>query len=230
MRATRARAAGGLKREKYDAPARGVGPVTLDSLREVLSSEYRGPRSVLSEVHVLRAILAIGAEGSVGRGRLGTLVGLGQGEVRTLIRRMKGSRLIAVQPGGCTLTRKGAAEYHLLIKKIPWSSPVSASALGIGERCFAVLVRGADSNLRMGIEQRDAAVRTGAQGALTAVFSRGRFKLPGEGVDCEKGGPRELWQKARGAGPIEGDVLVVVGAETDPEAELGALATALTLL
>src|SRR5207253_5255348 len=68
--------------------------MSLQVLRDVLSSEYRGPRAIFSEVHVLRAILAIGTSGSVGRGRLGSLVGLGQGEVRTLIKRMKENDLI----------------------------------------------------------------------------------------------------------------------------------------
>ncbi|HVB96048.1 MAG TPA: DUF4443 domain-containing protein [Nitrososphaerales archaeon] len=203
--------------------------MTLEALRDVLSSEYKGPRAVFSEVHVLKAILAIGTEGAVGRGRLGSLVGLGQGEVRTLIKRMKENDLILIQPEGCRLSKKGEREFVKLNQKIPWSSRVEARSLRIGDECAAVLVRGAGQNVRKGIEQRDAAVRVGANGAFTALFAKGRFTIPGEGTDCEKDGPRGLWSAARSAGPREGDVMIVVGARSEEEAEIGALAAALTL-
>jgi hypothetical protein len=203
--------------------------MSLEALRDVLSTEYKGPRAVFSEVHVLRAMLAIGAAGAVGRGRLGSLVGLGQGEVRTLIKRMKEKDLILIEPGGCKLSRKGEREFQKLKEKIPWSSGVQAKSLGIGDKCSAMLFRGAGKNVRKGIEQRDAAIRVGAIGALTALFTRGRFTLPGEGADCEKDGPRELWSAARSARPKEGDVLIVVGADSEMSAELGTLAAALTL-
>ncbi len=203
--------------------------MTLEALRDVLSSDYKGPRAVFSEVHVLKAILAIGTAGAVGRGRLGSLVGLGQGEVRTLIKRMKEKDLILIEPDGCKLSRKGEGEFQNLREKIPWSSSVEAKSLGIGDECAAVLVRGAGKNVRKGIEQRDAAVRVGANGALTALFAKGRFTLPGEGTDCEKDGPSGLWSAARSAGPREGDVLIVVGADSDEAADLGTLAAALTL-
>jgi hypothetical protein len=203
--------------------------MTLEALREVLSSDYKGPRAVFSEVHVLKAILAIGSSGAVGRGRLGSLVGLGQGEVRTLIKRMRENDLILIQPDGCRLSRKGEREFLKLKEKIPWSSRVEAKSLGIGDECAAVLVRGAGKSVKKGIEQRDAAVRVGAIGAFTALFSKGRFTIPGEGTDCEKDGPRGLWSAARSAGPREGDVLIVVGADAREAAELGTLAAALTL-
>jgi hypothetical protein len=203
--------------------------MSLQVLRDVLSSEYKGPRAVFSEVHVLRAILVIGNNGAVGRGRLGSLVGLGQGEVRTLIKRMKENDLIVIEPDGCKLSRKGEKEFLKLREKIPWSSSVKAKSLGIGDKCSAVLVRAAAKNVRKGIEQRDAAIRVGAIGALTAVFTKGRFTLPGEGSDSEKDGPRELWSAARSAGPQESDVLIVVGADSEEAAELGTLAAALTV-
>jgi hypothetical protein len=203
--------------------------LSLEALREVLSSEYKGPHAVFSEVHVLRAILAIGAAGSVGRGRLGSLVGLGQGEVRTLIKRLREKDLIVIEPEGCKLSRKGQREFSKLREKVPWSSGVQAGSLGIGAECAAIFVRGAHENVRRGIEQRDAAVRVGANGALTALFAEGRFTLPGEGTDCEKDGPRDLWKAVRAAGPRQGDVIIVVGADTQETAELGTLAAALTL-
>lgn len=204
--------------------------MSLGVLREVLSAEYKGPRAIFSEVHVLKAILAIGSAGSVGRGRLGSLVGLGQGEVRTLIRRMKENNIVVIQPEGCRLSKKGEREFQKLKERIPWSAAVEAKQLGLGDECAAVLVRAVGGNLRKGIEQRDAAVRVGANGALSALYSKGKFTLPGEGTNCEKDGPPGLWSAARAAGPRERDVLIVVGAGSEDVAGLGALAAALTLL
>jgi len=199
-------------------------------LREVLSADYRGPRAVFSEVHVLKAIMAVGKAGSVGRGRLGSLLDLGQGEVRTLIRRLSEKGLIAVKADGCTLTAKGMREFQRLEDEMPWSAAVPGKALMIGDECWAVLVRGAKDQVRLGIEQRDAAVRAGANGAFTAVFTSGVFRTPGEGRDSEKDGPKALWSAVRAAGPVEGDVVVVSGADDERAAEGGALAAALTLV
>jgi len=172
--------------------------------------------------------MAIGEAGAVGRGRLGASLGLGQGEVRTLIKRMKEKDLILIEPEGCKLSKKGEREFARLREALPWSERVSGGSLGIGRECVAVLVRGGGRNVRKGIEQRDAAVRAGANGAVTAVFSRGRFALP-EGGDFEKGGPRELWTAARKAGPREGDALVVAGADAAEDADVAATAAAITL-
>ena len=171
--------------------------MVLETLREVLDSDYRGPRAVFTQVHVLKALIAIGKAGSVGRGRLGTVTGLGQGEVRTLIKRLKDNDLIVIEANGCALSRKGEKEYAKIASLLALSSPVEAKSLDIGSHCWAVVVSGAAKRVRFGIEQRDAAIKAGADGAFTAVFKAGRFSVPGEGTDCEKNGPAEPWTTVR---------------------------------
>src|SRR5271169_4056604 len=204
--------------------------MVLETLREVLDSDYRGPRAVFTQVHVLKALIAIGRTGSVGRGRLGTLTGLGQGEVRTLIKRLKDNDLIVIETNGCALSKKGEREYAKLSSLLVWSSRVDAKGLNLGERCWAVAVAGAARLVRYGIEQRDAAIKAGADGAFTAVFKAGRFTVPGEGTDCEKEGPSEPWATIRKAGLREGDAVVVTGSSEETSSEDGALAAVLTLL
>jgi hypothetical protein len=204
--------------------------MVLQTLREVLDSDYKGPRAVFTEVHVLKALVAIGKSGKVGRGRLGTLTGLGQGEVRTLIKRLKDNQLIVVETDGCRLSKKGEKEYAKLSSLLLWSGPVNARTLGLGAKCWAVLVSGAEKAVRYGIEQRDAAIKAGADGAFTSVFKSGRFMVPGEGADCEKDGPGEPWVSMRRAMPHDGDVAVVTGSAEEAFAENGALAAFLTLV
>jgi hypothetical protein len=204
--------------------------MVLETLRGVLDSDYRGPRAVFTEVHVLKAIMAIGSAGSLGRGRLGTLTGLGQGEVRTLIKRLKDNDLIVIEANGCSLSKKGEKEHDKLASILIWSSSVEASGLHIGERCWAVVVAGGGRKVRYGIEQRDAAIRGGADGAFTSVFRAGRFTVPGESTDCEPDGPAQPWITIRGSGIRDGDAAVVTGSAREAGSEDGALAATLTLL
>lgn len=207
-------------------------------IRAVLESEYKGPRASYGEVDVLKAMFAIGnSPTNLGRLKLGQLVGLGQGEIRTLISRLKGSGLIYVDSRGCAFTEKGKREFDAISKAVPFSSPVQARELSLGKFAWSVLVRGRESKVRKGIEQRDASIRAGATGALTVVFSRNRFMVPsmdgssGSSADCEAMGPSEPWVSIRNlAKPKDGDIVIVSGADTASLAEEGALAAALTLL
>jgi len=207
-----------------------VSEMPLESLREVLDVDYRGPRAVFTQVHVLKAILAIGRSGSVGRGKLGVLTGLGQGEVRTLIRRLKDNDLITIGANGCGLSERGKAEYVKISSVLRWSSPVDARRLNIGGHCWAVAVAGGAKKVRYGLEQRDAAIKAGSDGAFTAVSKGGRFTVPGEGSDCERDGPGEPWVSARRMGISDGDAVVVTGSSGDADSENGALAAFLTLV
>ena len=204
--------------------------MVLDSLRQILASDYRGPRAVFTQVDVLKALVTIGDSGSVGRGRLGTITGLGQGEVRTLIRRLKENQMIEIEANGCRLSKKGIKEYTKLKSLLSWSSRVDVVPLGLGERGWAVVIRGAAKRVRLGIEQRDEAIKAGAKGAFTANFVSSRFTVPGEGTDCEKEGAREPWVSIRRDSPRDGDAIIVTGSEREADAENGALAAFLTLV
>jgi hypothetical protein len=205
-------------------------------LKAVLTSDYRGPKAAYGEVDVLRALFAIGkSETNLGRAKLGQLTGLGQGEIRTLIARLKTSGLIVVDAKGCALTEKGKREFSVVAKTLPYSSLVEARPLGLGKCAWSIIVRGNQNKIRSGIEQRDASIRIGAGGALTVIYSQDKFIIPGgekksEG-HCEALGPSEPWETIRVVGkPKGGDVVIVSWADSAMQAEAGALAAALTLL
>jgi len=204
--------------------------MALETLRQVIASDYKGPRAVFTEVHVLKALLAIGESKTIGRGRLGLATGLGQGEVRTLIKRLRDNDLILIESGGCRLSKSGEREYLKIRAMLLWSSAIEAAPLKLGDVCWAVVARGAAKKVRFGIEQRDASIKAGADGAFTAVFRSGRFTVPGEGTDCEKRGPSEPWITIRRAPVADADVAMVAGASKEEEAENGALAAFLSLI
>jgi hypothetical protein len=205
-------------------------------IQSVLVSDYRGPKASYGEVDILKALIAIGnSSSSVGRSRLGKITGLGQGEVRTLIARLKNAGLITVEARGCDLTEKGSKKFESISRAIPTSSSVEATDLNLGKYSWCVIVRDHGAEVKKGLEQRDASIRAGATGALTVIYSKGRFKIPSdagsEAEDCEAMGPSEPWTTIRrGGGPRNGDVVIVSGADSGLLAEEGALAAALTLL
>src|ERR1700730_10274390 len=103
-------------------------------IEAVVAADYRERRAGCGEVDVLKALWAIGkSRSSVGRYKLGQLTGLGQGEVRTLISRLKENGLIAVDSRGITFAEKGKKEFDSISRLIPFSAPVDASGLALGE-------------------------------------------------------------------------------------------------
>ena len=84
--------------------------------------------------------------------------------------------------------------------------------------------------MKHGLEQRDAAIKIGALGATTLVFSRGKLNMPGIEEDAFKGDPRirvELISKLQ---PRENDVIIIGSANDKLTAEYGAIAAALETL
>ncbi|MHB8568353.1 MAG: DUF4443 domain-containing protein [Nitrososphaerales archaeon] len=208
----------------------------IKQFQAVLASDYKGPKPGYGEVDVLKAILAIGKAGTnLGRYRLGHIIGLGQGEVRTLISRLKQNNLIVVDARGIALTQSGKKEFEIIVKTIPYSEQIEALGLGLGKFAWVALVRDGSKKIRRGLEQRDAAIRAGASGALTVIYQSDKFMIPdseeqAKASDCEAMGPKEPWTTIRSAAqPKGGDVIIVCGADTVSLAEEGALAAALTI-
>ncbi len=203
----------------------------LSHLRDIISPEYRGPRAGFDEAQVIKAIIEIGENKVIGRTKLGSTLDLGQGEIRTLIKRLKDAGLITVEASGCALTPKGKNEFAQLQAAFPWRSLVDGSSLGVGRICFSILARGASKRVRNGIEQRDAAIIAGAAGALTILFVKDRFVTPNDGTDCEKSTDSdEPWRTIRASKPREGDAIIISGADESLTAEYGAWSAAKTLL
>ena len=206
-------------------------------IQAVLASDYRGPKAAYGEVDILKSLFAIGkSKTNLGRTRLGQLTGLGQGEVRTLISRLKNSGLIVVDAKGASLTEKGKREFIGITKSLPYSSQVEARTIGLGKYAWSIIIRDNQTKIRSGIEQRDGSIRVGAGGALTVIYSSGKFMVPSvdknsANTDCEAHGPSEPWTTIRSEGkPKTGDVVIVSWADSLLLAEAGALAAALTIL
>ncbi len=203
----------------------------ISSLLRVGTSRGPGPVPTYNSSHVLLAMLAIGKAESIGRHRLAEEAGLGEGAVRTVIKWLKEDGYIEVKSDGCQLTGKGRRAYSELSRLIPRTIELSKTSLSVGKVQVAVLVRKKAGLVKTGIEQRDSAIKAGADGATTYIVRNSRIQVPGSSSDAEKDYPSKAWAELKsGLQPEDGDAVIVCGSGSPNTASLGAINAALTLL
>jgi hypothetical protein len=205
--------------------------MSLSGLFQFKGEGLRGPAPSFDRAHVLFAFLTIGAAGSIGRQALAKQTGLGEGAIRTVLKRLKEEDYVESDSHGCRLTRSGSRLYSTVLKKVSPLIQVTGSELTVGKSQVALAVRSGGRGVRSGIEQRDSAIKMGAAGATTYVIKSWKFTIPGGSTDCEKDFPGEAWGNLRSElKPKDGDAVIVCGASDANTARIGCLAAALSLL
>lgn len=205
-------------------------PYTFKQLLEKITGEKApGPSPTFSIFHIVHAIELI-AEKIIGRSKLAEELEVGEGTVRTIIRRLKDTGLITISKTGCVLTDKGLRlwnEYKTVFRK---RVEIGKSELTIADYNFAILVKNCGDKVKSGMEQRDAAIMVGAKGATTIMFKKGRLIVPSVSNNIAKDFPRAANQVIRLLQPEENDVIVIGSADSLGKAEYGTLAAAWTLI
>jgi len=174
--------------------------------------------------HVLIALRVI-REKNPGRKQLSADLSLGEGTVRNLLRRLTEESLVSSTRQGVVLAAEGEELLEELTNSIR-GRLVPITRLTVGEYNHAVLVKGGSSKVRLGVEQRDHALISGASGATTLVFENGGFKVPALPDAVEK----NVAESITGLRPEEGDAVVIGTADNAFLAELGAYSAGLALL
>jgi hypothetical protein len=209
-------------------------PGGLASVGELLNlahSDSPGPSPSFGGPHILLAFLTIASSSYVGRQTLAAESGIGEGATRTILRRLKEKGYVDVIKSGCYLTRSGKALSRSIRSSMSDIVSIPKSELTMGDYQAALVVREGAKNMRTGIEQRDSAIRIGAEGATTYVMKEGKFTIPGGSSNCERDFPSRAWSQLRkDLRPKNYDAVVLCGAGDDVSARLGALAAATTLL
>jgi predicted transcriptional regulator len=166
----------------------------------------------------------------VGRVNLAKALGLGEGSIRTLIKHLEKAGLIKTSREGIVLTGSGQEFVSTMKSRVSDIIEVPKSALTVGAFNVAVLVRDAANSVRAGLEQRDAAIKVGAQGATTLIFDSGRLSMPSTREDVFRKLPRIRDTIISKLMPQEDDIVVIGSAGDKTTAELGAIAAALETL
>jgi hypothetical protein len=93
----------------------------------------------------------------------------------------------------------------------------------------AVLVKGMAFKVKSGMEQRDQAIKAGADGATTVIVQDGRLTVPVD-FDLDKERP-EIAKAIRNQFDLsDGDVVIIGNSSDLQKAEEGALSAAFELL
>jgi len=203
------------------------------NVKEILNSLIKekapGPALTFTLLHLIKA-LELMAEGPIGRGKLAKNLGIGEGTVRTIIKRLKDSNIIEISREGCHLTSFGRKLWEKFKKKVPKKVFLEKNEFSLAQYSVAVLVRGCGSKVRTGMKQRDAAIMVGADGATTLVVKGKKLIIPGVSDNIAKDYPVAYKQIVKLLDLEQNDVVIVGTAKTREKAEYGALAAALTLL
>jgi len=183
-----------------------------------------------NEAQVVKALEIICAYGTVGRTKLSKELELGEGTTRTLLKHLKKEGLIEGSRYGIMLSEYGKKLFSNLRSKISEGIEVPNSHLTVGPFNIAVLVRNAAHAVRTGVEQRDKAIKVGALGATTLIFSRSKLTMPSCEEDTFEGISSIYDMLVSKLNPKENDVIVIGSGENKTSAEIGAKMAALELL
>ncbi|MGC8816945.1 MAG: DUF4443 domain-containing protein [Candidatus Hadarchaeum sp.] len=182
----------------------------------------RGPLPRFSEIHIQLTLELISRHKRIGRKQLASKLGIGEGSVRTILDHLKEQGLITSSKGGHAITEKGKS----FLREPNEFVPVDVGDLAVGKASVATVVRGAATRVKRGIEQRDEAIKVGANGATVLVFKEGKLSLPGEFIKIKKEVSESLIEALS---LREGDVVIIGGGKDLLTAEAGARAAARTL-
>lgn len=201
----------------------------LTVLRRLAMEKAPGPPSTFTELHLTKAVEIIGRK-AIGRAKLSRELALGEGSTRTLINRLTNGGLATSTKRGIQLTIDGLSILGELQRNFPRGAVVPRSSITVGPHNFGILVRNGGHKVRSGIEQRDAAVRAGAVGAVTLLFKSGLLYAPPMSKFAAKGWEETARKMLEIFNPKESDAIVICGAESVRKAEDGARAAAQTLV
>jgi hypothetical protein len=201
----------------------------LRVLNELAMEKAPGPTPSFTQLDLARAIEVIGLE-HIGRNKLSARLRLGEGTTRTLIDRLLDARLIRISRLGCDLTGSGRSLLKELNAKLGTRTKLPQSSITVGNYNFGVLVKGAANRIKSGIEQRDTAVRAGADGAVTFVVKHGELVMPPPAGPVTKRQAKDTREIEEAFQPQENDAIIIAGGDSEQNAEEGAMAAAWTLI
>ncbi len=183
-----------------------------------------GPIPKFSDYHIWKCLKIISASGPVGRKSLAVDLGIGEGSTRTILDRLVDEKLVDVGRSGAHLTRRGKEVMRSSMIEV---RPVEDLGVSIGRCNVAVRAPNSAHRLNYGCEQRDTAIKAGAQGATSLFCHEERVYFPGDrqpvAPDVESGLRRHFKIK-------DGDVLIVGTASDFERAEEGAVTAALEMI
>ncbi len=202
----------------------------LEIIERVTRKIAPGPAPSFNEAHVVKALEIIGNYRIVGRIRLSRELGLGEGTTRTLLKHLKNEGITQSSRRGISFSEDGKMLFSDLRSKLSEGIDVASSALTVGSFNIGILVRDSAKAVGSGMEQRDTAIKSGASGATTLIFSSNKLSLPTGEENISESMPELHDKLVTQFKPKENDVIIVGCGENRETAEIGAKMAAIKLL
>ncbi|HLC48026.1 MAG TPA: DUF4443 domain-containing protein [Candidatus Norongarragalinales archaeon] len=188
----------------------------------------RGPSPSFMEVDLPRALWIL-SQGEISRKALSQKLAIGEGSTRSILAHFSKNRLVRITKRGCTLTERGEAVFQYVRRTVLKVSGVRGSPITFNHPAFGIHLSPLSKKVRKGLEERDEAIRAGAEGATVLILKKGRFAFPGsEGNDFVRGEvAKELKEEFNAH---DGDVLILSYSRNGLSAERGAWSAAMHLM
>ncbi len=202
----------------------------MRALEELKSAVRRlpGPTPSFNFIHAVLMLLFL-EHGVIGRKRLSEMMEIGEGSVRSLIRRLRDAGYIEVGREGCYLTKKGQRGVKELRKSLKGPIEVELPSLA-GGKASATLVRLHRRERLKVVELRDEAVRAGGRGAIILLSKGGKLFFPESMEPLGKYRSDDESVLITALQPSDGDFVVVGLGDSSKDSMIAALAVSLTML
>ncbi|MBP3386743.1 MAG: DUF2111 domain-containing protein [Candidatus Methanomethylophilaceae archaeon] len=188
------------------------------------TSKMGGPIPKFNDYHMWKALNCLDEKDTMGRKKLSTMLNIGEGSTRTILSLLQDQNMITIGKSGIVLTSKGAEFKKSIHMDL---ADVSISDLTIGDKDVAVRVPKMARNVTFGCEERDAAIKSGATGATTLVYSGGKLIFPGSDYPVEP----IIEMKIKAVFNLKNDDVIIIGTgPTRESAEVGAVIAGLTIM
>jgi len=183
--------------------------------------------------HAAVALILIGREQPLGRYDLCEKMSIGEGSVRTLMKRLSEANLIEAEgKQGQTLTKSGQALFDRIAKDVPIGLELDVRRLVMYDYAFANLVKGRANRISDGVRQRDEAIIQGGYGqagATTLIHKAGNLVMPPDDFNILRVYEEETILVVESLRTEDGDVVVIGSANEQNLAREVAMAAVMTL-
>jgi predicted transcriptional regulator len=199
------------------------------SIQQIAGKKAPGPSTTFTIFHIFYAIELLSQQ-PLGRNKLAEKLGVGDGAVRTIIRRLKDADLIENSKEGCNLTGKGKQVWAKFEELFPKRVEFPRTDLIQSDFNYAFLVRNAGQKVGSGIDQRDASIIGGARKALIIVAQNGHLCIHSVSETIEVQYPKSANWIENELAPKDNDVIIITGADSALRAKRGAFAASWSLV
>ncbi len=200
----------------------------VKTLQEI-TGRYAPSRILSFDIaHVFKALQLIETRGHTSRDVLCKELNLGEGSVKTLVKHLMMENMIETSNAGTKMSDKGKKLFAGLLSSIPAECKIPKCSIALGKFNYAILLKQLSVAIKLGIEQRDAAIKVGGVGATTLLFRKGKFVIPVTNIDSLKKEPQVHRLLIKELSPEDGDVVIIASSDRDEKvAELSAKNAAL---